>query len=124
MVKLIAELEAVADVVLFDATPILVGADAVILASQTDGVVLVVSRRSTRREAARRAVEALRSAQSKVLGLVVNRGSVSSSGYYHYYRSQNREARKHFWEGLRPWRKKIVGLANKPYRPVGQERDS
>jgi capsular exopolysaccharide synthesis family protein len=73
MTLLIEELGTQADVVLFDAPPVLMVADTMVLASQVDGTMLAVKSRSTRREVAARAVERLHSVQARVLGVVLNK---------------------------------------------------
>jgi polysaccharide biosynthesis transport protein len=101
MAGVIEELKGRADVVLFDAPPTLVVADAVILGSKVDGVLMVTDAGSTRRHAAEKAVEELRRVKSNLLGVVLNRLSGRRNGYYyyyHYYYDQNgdgeRERRK------------------------------
>ena len=74
------------DVVLIDSPPVLPVADAVTLAQDVDGVLLVVDAGQTRREAARRAVESLRRVESNLLGVVINSVPTRRGGYYYYYR--------------------------------------
>ena len=50
MVKVIERLLAEADILLFDAPPVMAVTDAVILATKVDGVLLVVSAGETKRE--------------------------------------------------------------------------
>ncbi|MFL7809022.1 MAG: polysaccharide biosynthesis tyrosine autokinase, partial [Anaerolineae bacterium] len=85
MATVIEELKGYADVVLFDAPPTLVVADAVILGSKVDGVLLVTDAGSTRRHAAEKAVEELRRVKANLLGVVLNRLSGRRNGYYYYY---------------------------------------
>ena len=66
------ELRAQYDYVLIDAAALSVSEDAVALGSLADGVVLVLKANSSRRETARKAVEDLRAAEAKVLGVVLN----------------------------------------------------
>jgi capsular exopolysaccharide synthesis family protein len=61
------------DYLLVDTPPMSVHADATLLAQLTDGVVLVVSSNSTRRETARAAKESLQTAKIPILGAVLNR---------------------------------------------------
>ena len=74
---------------MIDSPPALIVSDAAVLASQSDGVVLVVQAGSTRRHDAQRAVEALRSVNGHLLGVILNRVPTRGSGYYyyHYYRN-------------------------------------
>ena len=74
-----------ADMVIFDSPPIVALADAVIMSTQTDGVLLVLDVSHTRRDVARRAVEALRRVNARVLGAVLNRMPLQGEGYYYYY---------------------------------------
>jgi capsular exopolysaccharide synthesis family protein len=97
MAQLIEELGSLADVILFDTPPVLACADAMVLASRTDGIVLVVDSRSTRREAATRALEMLRNVDARVLGGILNKVRSVSSEYYHYYKSDSSTQKKRFW---------------------------
>jgi len=56
-------------------------ADASILATRMDGVVLVVDARKTRREPARKAKEQLERVHAHILGVVLNNTRVVSPGY-------------------------------------------
>jgi succinoglycan biosynthesis transport protein ExoP len=73
MPQLIEELKMHADVVLFDAPPVLMAAATMVLASQVDGTILAVESHSTRREVATQAMERLRSVKAKMLGVVLNK---------------------------------------------------
>jgi len=103
MRTLIERLEAEADVVVFDTPPALPVTDAVVLATQTDGVLLVAEAGKTRRSAALGAVENMRQVGANVLGAVLNRLSPRRSGsyyyYYYYYAEDNkgRRRRKRHW---------------------------
>lgn len=70
---LLEELRTRADVVLFDAPPVLVAADTMVLASQVDGTILAVESGSTRREVAMQAMQRLCSVQAKMTGVVLNK---------------------------------------------------
>ena len=85
MKKLIERLKDEADLVLFDSPPTLVASDAAVLATQLDGVLMVVDTGATRRDVATRAVESLRQVGAKVYGVVMNRLSRRQGGYYYYY---------------------------------------
>jgi len=71
--------------VVIDSPPIVALADAAIMSAQTDGVLLVLDVAHTRRDVARRAVEALRRVNARVLGVVLNRMPLQGQGYYYYY---------------------------------------
>lgn len=87
MADLIKQLEAKADIVLFDSPPALAVADGVVLAARTNGVLLVIGYGETKKTNTRKAVELLRRANARVLGTVLNRIEGPSSGYYYgkYY---------------------------------------
>ena len=87
MIDLIKHLQTLADVVLFDSPPALAVADSIVLASRTDGVVLVIGYGETKKTNSRKAVELLQRANARVLGTVLNRVEGPSSGYYYgkYY---------------------------------------
>jgi capsular exopolysaccharide synthesis family protein len=73
-----------ADMLLFDAPPVLAVTDALVLAVQTDGVLLVVKAGSTRREHVQRAKERLERVNSRIVGAVLNNAPTDSmlQGYY------------------------------------------
>jgi non-specific protein-tyrosine kinase len=71
MAELIADLRREADIVLFDAPPVVLATDAVELASQVDGVLLTVSAGHTRREEAQRAREMLARVGAHVVGVAL-----------------------------------------------------
>jgi capsular exopolysaccharide synthesis family protein len=69
----LAELRAEFDYVLVDGPPVNRYADAALLGKHADGVVLVLQANSTHREAAKKAMETLASANVAVLGVVLNK---------------------------------------------------
>ena len=87
--------------ILIDTGPILLMAEAGIIASKTDKTLMVVRWRHSRRAAVRRAMEVLRSMKADVLGITLNmvdlskkrhhsEESVQSSAYKQYYTSEPR----------------------------------
>jgi non-specific protein-tyrosine kinase len=68
MSRLIARLRQEADIVLFDAPPIVLATDAVELAAQVDGVLLTVSAGRTKRDDAQRAVHLLKRVGARLVG--------------------------------------------------------
>jgi capsular exopolysaccharide synthesis family protein len=82
----IAELSERFDVVLIDSPPVLPVADAMILSSYVDAVLLVVSAGQTRRGELRRTAEKLAQAKASVVGAVLNKASAQEEyGYYGGY---------------------------------------
>lgn len=70
-----------ADLIMLDSPPAGVVADASILAPRVDGVILVLDATRTSREHARRAKEQLERVNAQILGAVLNRARVDTSGY-------------------------------------------
>jgi Mrp family chromosome partitioning ATPase len=69
----VAELRREFDFVIVDAPPMTRYADAIALGQLSDGIVLILEAESTRQEAARMAVENLRSSKVPILGAVLNK---------------------------------------------------
>ena len=87
--KMLEVLEARFDHILVDSPPVLGFADAVVLSSSVNGVILTVLGGKTPRWALQRAKEALQQTNTKILGVVINRVDIRRSdyGYYHQYHS-------------------------------------
>ncbi|HZY40753.1 MAG TPA: CpsD/CapB family tyrosine-protein kinase [Anaerolineae bacterium] len=79
MLEVIAALKQRADIVLFDAPPVIAVTDAMVLGTRVDGVVLVIDAGSTRREHARRAKEQLEKLNIRIVGAVLNGASVDNT---------------------------------------------
>src|SRR5262249_17645161 len=80
------------DRIILDSPPIAAVADAVVLATKVDGVVLVLKAGSTSREVARRAIGSLRRVKAKVLGAILNNIDLRAPQYGEYlyaYQSYN-----------------------------------
>jgi len=81
---LIAQARKEYDVVLIDSPPVLAVSDPLWLAPLVDGVIMVVRSKSTKRESVSRALTALESAHTRILGLVLNgvKRSERNNPYY------------------------------------------
>jgi protein-tyrosine kinase len=79
MESLISSLKSRAELVLFDAPPVVVVTDAALLASKLDGVLLVVSTGRTKREHAQRAKELLDKIHVRLVGAVLMNAQVDTS---------------------------------------------
>jgi succinoglycan biosynthesis transport protein ExoP len=79
------------DIVIFDSPPCLATADAQVLAAETDGVLYVIQFGEAKKSAVRHAVEMLKQARARVLGVVFNKIDLTAKrdayyyGYYGYY---------------------------------------
>lgn len=74
------------DRVVLDSPPILPASDAVTLAGQADGVLLMIKTGGVNREMVLKAVDQLRMAQANLVGVVLSQMNVKRGGYYNYYR--------------------------------------
>ena len=85
--KMMESLGARFDHIVLDSPPVLGFADSTILSNSVDGVILVVWGGKTPRETLQRAKEVLQQANTKILGVVINRVGIRRSDYgYYYYR--------------------------------------
>ncbi len=82
--QVIEKLTAQADIVLFDASPVVVVTDATVLGAKVDGVLLVLTAGKTRRDHAERAKETLEKANVRIIGATLTNAPKDSSvsGYY------------------------------------------
>lgn len=84
--ELFALLREECDILLVDSPPVLPVTDAVVLANQVDGVIVVANATKTRQREIHRTAELLEQVNAPVIGLVVNSVSADSGGYgYGYY---------------------------------------
>lgn len=84
---LVKNLKARYDLVLFDSPPIMGVSDSSILASEVDGVLLVVQYRKYPRQMSSRAKRLVESVGGKVMGVVLNNINILRDDYYYYYSS-------------------------------------
>jgi capsular exopolysaccharide synthesis family protein len=73
------------DYVIIDSPPVGLVSDPMVLATQGDGVLLVLDSQHTRRGSLRQAVRALESVGAKILGTVMNNAKAEKGGYYYGY---------------------------------------
>ncbi|MBI1802724.1 MAG: polysaccharide biosynthesis tyrosine autokinase [Chloroflexi bacterium] len=85
MHNLLEALKQESDMIIIDSPPALAVADASILASKVDGVILVVESGATRRGLAQKAKAQLEQVGAHMLGVAVNKLSARSAGEYYYY---------------------------------------
>lgn len=84
MERVIERLLQEADILLFDAPPVMAVTDAVVLATKVAGVLLVVSAGETKRDHVQRAVERLNKVNARIVGVVLNNVALDGviNGYY------------------------------------------
>lgn len=83
--ELLSQLGEKFDRILLDSPPVGAVADAVVLATQADGVVVVLKAGQTHREVAQRTVKALRDVKANIFGAVLNDVNLEKSKYGDYY---------------------------------------
>jgi capsular exopolysaccharide synthesis family protein len=74
-----------ADIIVFDSPPVLAVADAAVLAGKVDATILVVDSGKTRAHALRRAADTLARSRTRTVGVVLNKLTARSRGYYYDY---------------------------------------
>jgi non-specific protein-tyrosine kinase len=84
MEAVILRLREEADMLLFDAPPIMAVADAIVLASKVDAVLLVVSAGETKRDHVQRAIEHLGRVNAHIVGAVLNNAPVDATIQSYY----------------------------------------
>jgi len=85
MHRLLGELRAQYDTIIFDTPPALAVTDATVLGTNADAVILVLRAGETEGTAAQRALEAFRRVQARVAGAVLNGVEKTRDRYYYYY---------------------------------------
>jgi len=87
MRELVQTLKSRYDFILFDSPPIMGVSDASILASETDGVLLVVQYRKYPKMISSRAKRLIENVGGNILGVVLNNINILRDDYYYYYHS-------------------------------------
>lgn len=82
------------DILVIDSPPILLTSDAVLVAPQTDGVVLIVKSGLMKRELVKKSVEQLQRAKANLIGVALNQVDAKKEGYYKYYFKYYEDNRK------------------------------
>jgi capsular exopolysaccharide family len=92
MNRLMEELSAHYDMILFDAPPSLVVTDGLVLASKCDGVIAVISVGVTKRQQVKKMYAGLEHVKARLLGVVLNHKKKKSKEqlYYTYYGTNRR----------------------------------
>ncbi len=85
------------DITIFDTPPCLPVTDAVVMSTQTDGVLLVAREGKTRQQHLKKAVAKFDEVNINVTGIVLNRVSEKELEYYYgnYYSSDQKEDKRH-----------------------------
>lgn len=82
------------DIVLMDTPPILHVSDAAILSRHVDGVVLVVAKNESKKDAVLECVKALRQVGANILGVLITKDPIGKKAYHYGY---GNEEKKRWW---------------------------
>jgi capsular exopolysaccharide synthesis family protein len=88
MAELLQRLRDRADIIILDSPPVLAVADALVLSSYADAVLLIVARGRSSKGSVARALRLLERSPTPVLGFVVNRATRSGLPSYPYFRAE------------------------------------
>jgi len=98
MKELLKELQEQADFVIFDSPPVIAVTDALVLATQVDGVVLILNFGEVPRELAKQTKQLLEKVKANILGVVLNKIDMEKEAqyypYYYYYYGDEKKKRK------------------------------
>lgn len=91
MSQVMSELRKQFDVILIDTPPVLAVTDAQLLASLSDGVLMVINTGKVKKEVALKAKETLERVNARMLGVVLNnvKRKAGEEYYYYYYASSD-----------------------------------
>ncbi|CAM4355202.1 CpsD/CapB family tyrosine-protein kinase [Paenibacillus alkaliterrae] len=92
MTAVIDQLRQMYDIILIDTPPLLAVTDAQIIATKSDGVILVVDQGKVKRDIAAKAVKNLENVNARILGVVLNnvKRKTNEEAYYYYYGVQDK----------------------------------
>ncbi len=90
MKKLVSDLEVRCDLVFFDSPPVLLVADAMLLAAELDAAVVVAEAGGVTRREVQHVRDTLQIAKARVLGVILNKVAESPGRYYYNYYSSYR----------------------------------
>lgn len=82
--EFIAQMRSKFDYVLIDVPPVELVSDPTIVATQADGVLLILDSQKTRKGSVRQSMRNLEAVGANVLGTIMNNAKVSREGYYKY----------------------------------------
>lgn len=89
MSEVIAALQQRADIVLFDAPPVIAVTDAAVLSTKVDAVLLVISAGKTKRDHAKKAKALLEKVNARLIGTVLNNVK-GETALYQYYANEEK----------------------------------
>ncbi len=112
--RMMAALQETFDLIVIDSPPVLAVTDAAVLTGTVDGVVIVTISGQTRLPSAARTIERVQSVGGNLLGLVINRMTARSGGYYYRYYGHGRD---YIYGGNERASGKLLGWLQRASRP-------
>ena len=100
---LLSQLKEQYDLILIDTAPLLLIAEAGVIASKTDKTILIVRWMKSRRTSVRRSLEMLKSVKADVLGIALNMVDLSKRRH-HTEQSSNSSAYRQYYTSESKWR--------------------
>ena len=100
MKELLKELKNEFDTILIDSPPVVVVTDALVLANEVDGVIMVLNFGEVTRETAKQAKQLLEKVNANILGVVLNKIDMEKEGhyypynYYYYYGDETKKKKR------------------------------
>jgi len=85
MKELLKELKNEFDTILIDSPPVVVVTDALVLANEVDGVIMVLNFGGVTRETAKQAKQLLEKVNANMLGVILNKIDMEKEGHYYPY---------------------------------------
>lgn len=87
MTAVIQQLRGMYDIILIDTPPLLAVTDAQIVATKSDGAIMVVDQGRVKRDIAKKAIQNLQTVNARILGVVLNnvKRKANEESYYYYY---------------------------------------
>jgi receptor protein-tyrosine kinase len=99
--NLLKELKKVFDVIILDCPPVLGVADAVIIASKADAMILVTHAGKTKKHEIALAKDTLKKVGARILGFVINGARLSNNNNYYYHSGKQQSKRRAVGDGGR-----------------------
>jgi tyrosine-protein kinase Etk/Wzc len=119
MKTLIDDLKSRCDMVIFDSPPTLLVADAMLLASELDGAIILSESGGVTRKEVQYVRDTLQVAKVRILGVILNKVPESTGGYYYNYYSYYNYYREP--EDQRPESTGALGWIGRSVRSVGSK---
>lgn len=114
--------------IIIDSPPLTAVTDAVVLAKQADGVLVVVRAGDTPREIIKNGLAQIRSVNARILGVILNGVDMGREGYYYYqyyyyYYGEDKEKKRKIRTKKKPIHDASAGMREASHRIHDEESD-